>query len=482
VAELNYTIRDKVKRKPWLSGVEHLSCDDPALASELTVIVPDGVHLKRASFNGSPEPESLSNGTYKWRASNVPAAASVDGGVWRGDYEPTVIYSTAEDWREVSGYIEDMFAAVGTPFSDLDENHGTDTSLENILETHKKTIGCVRGVEAPFQLLEPAPRNAGRIYESTYAHPLDRAVLLRAKLAEAGVESVPVLVSAGRTWPGDVPAPEIFDRVFLEVHAHDSSEKLLLDPRHEYHLDPRAMILGRTIMRCEGKGNIVQLPEASPDANRSSLELTLTVNDEGKIDGEGSACMSGVFSPYYSIRGLENETEDFIKAEVEGMFDAASLKTWNIKTLSRDLVEIGFSFEAELPEETEHGRIYLTLPEPFSADRSGIDAIHVERSAYPVPVSVMPCELDVSVEFGDLPGLSLFGNPLDSEATNTVGSVKTSSGKKPAASNVSDSRVILARRLVIERGIIPPGEYGELRSLLLKYNEGRIIFTKNGSD
>lgn len=479
VAELHYTIRDTKKRRPWLSGIEYLAYVDPVITSELAVVVPSGVQLKHASSHGAPEPQQPSDDVYRWRLENVPAAPPIDGGVWRGDHVPNVVFSTTKDWSEVSHYIEGMLktAAGSTPNPGGDSQ--SEATEEKIFEIHKEVLGSVHGVDARFRLFDSAPRKAERIYESAYAHSLDRAVLLKAKLKEAGIESIPVLVSAGRTWPGDVAAPEVFDRIHLEVHAVDSDVTLLLDPESKFLRDPRMMMPGVTIMQCVEGGEITRIPNAVSDENRSSLAVTLTVTDEGKLTGEGSAAMRGIFSPYYSIKGLKSETEDFAKSKVEGMFPAAALKSWNIKTLKKDFVEIGFQFEAELPKETEQGRIYLSLPEAFMADLSGTGGIHLERSAYPVPVRIRPCELNVSVVFEKLSGWELFGNPLRADETNAIGTVRTTTEKKSPG---SDSKLTLTKTLVIEKDVVPSEEYSKLRSLLLKYGEGQIIFTKSSSE
>jgi hypothetical protein len=263
----------------------------------------------------------------------------------------------------------------------------------------------------------------------------------------------------------------------LEVHAHDTGEALWLDPESRFLRDPRTMIAGMTAVRCVGGGEIIRVPQATPVSNQSSLELTLSLDDEGKLVGEGSASMRGIFSPYYSVKGLKNETEEFAKNKVEGMFPAASLKSWNIRTLDKERVEIGFSIEAELPQATAQGRLYLTLPEPFMADLSGTDRVHIERSEYPVPLRVVPCGLSVSVTFESLPGWELLGNPLHADERNAVGHVKTATEREFSG---PEPKLRLTRSLVIEKEIVTGERYPDLRSLLLKYGESQIILTKSG--
>jgi hypothetical protein len=478
VAELVYTIRDKEMRRPWLSGVEHLAHDDPALVTELTITIPAGSRLNYACANGVPEPVSSANDSYYWVLEGVPCSPPVDGGVWRGEHLPTITYSTARDWDEVSSYIAGEFAKCSTLESD-GEVPDDENTLDSILKMHKECVDCVRSVNASFALFDGSARNAEQIYQSAYAHALDRAILLSAKLKKSHIASNPVLIPQGRNWSRDVPAPELFDRIFLEVFPADSKNALLLDPQHEYRHDTKSVLAGRTLMRCGMSAEFIELQPKMPDENASSLELILSIDDEGKMNGEGSVIMKGTFSPYYSVRGVKDETEQFMKSMVESMLPTATMAGWNVRTLEVDHVELGFRFEAELPEANENNRIYLDMPNPFSEEMSRINRVHAERSEYPVPVRVVPCHMQVSVTFKNLKNYSLEGDIINFKENNSVGSM---TAEMETNTHEEDSKITLTKNLIIQKEIIPSTEYKKLRSLLLKYGEGQIILQSKDNE
>ncbi|MFH1754647.1 MAG: DUF3857 domain-containing protein, partial [Candidatus Latescibacterota bacterium] len=385
VAELNYTICDKERWQPWLSGIECLACEDFSLLSMLTIKVPSGMDLNYTYSNGVQDPQFPSEGVYSWALANVPCRPPMDGGVWQGDHIPAIVFSTAKDWGEVVEHVANIFKEY-TVLQPIEVVEPFAANENNIFALHKESIGSVRNIDLPIRLFASNARHAEQIYQSAYAHALDRALILSAKLRARGVDSVPVLVSAGHNWCGEVAALEYFDRILIEVKPADTGDALLLDPDHEYFRDTKSMMPGKTMLRCTGDGEIVQIAQGTPADNQTSLQVRLTMDGEGKLSGEGSVVMTGIFSPYYSVRGLKNETEEFIKSKVERILPSATLRSWNIQTLDRNHVELGFLFESELPAANEHGRTYLDVPTPFSLELSRIDGIHSERSHYPAPI------------------------------------------------------------------------------------------------
>lgn len=478
VAELEYTIRDKKRKKSWMSGVEHLTFDDPALVCELTISVPPGKRLRYSCSNGAPEPITAGDGAYEWKLQNVACSPPVNGGIWRGDHLPTVVYSTANDWDEVAGYIAGHFTEGVLQAVDR-EASSAERSEEIILKLQEECMDCVRSVHAAFGLFDSSPRNAEQIYQSAYAHSLDHAVLLSAKLAEKGIESTPVLVSAGMNCPQEVPAPELFDKILLEAVAEDSKTTLLLDAGRTYLCNAIKMNPNRTLLRCSENAEIIRTERGNPDDNTSTLAITLTINEDGSLAGTGSASMQGAFSPYYSVRGVQNETENFLKKEVERMLPSASMQSWNVNTLQEDHVELGFRFNAKLPDTTESDRIYLSVPKPFCEEISKINNVHVERSEYPVPIRIMPCHMTVSITFDNFSKYDLFVHALQAEEQNNVGSIKADIQMHEQEGN---SKITFTKDLKVTKEMIPPGEYKHLRSLLIRYADGPIIMQNKGGE
>lgn len=478
VAELDYTISDKRRVVKRLSGVEHMAAEDPTLLRTLEIRLPGDARLKYVSISGAPEPEIPGGGVYKWRVEEIPGNLPGGDGVWEGDHLPTVCYSTAESWEEV---LRDVAAGIGeadqrpASISVLVEDAVKEarTDEERVLNIHDAALGCVRSVDAPFALFADQPRGADRIFESAYAHSLDRAVLLSAMLREAGFESVPVLAASGKSWPGDVPVLQVFSRIFLEVSLGEGGDdELLLDPGEPFVRDPRMSISGLNVARCRGGRGIVHVPERKADENKSSLDLTIVFDGEGGIEGEGVAVLTGAFSPYYAIRGVGDETETFIKGGVGDMFSGAVIESWNLNKLEKGHVEFGFRFKASASREKTDTRMYFRIPRPLEADVSGMGMVHVERSTCPTPIRLVPCVLDVSCAFEGPPGWRFAVMPAPDDEKNPIGSIITDS--VPG----TNGGVNFNRRLVINKDFIRGEDYGMLRSLLLKFGEDRVVLEK----
>jgi hypothetical protein len=475
IAELQYVIADR-DPSPWLSGVEILSAEDPTLDRTLEVRLPAGVALKHASWNGAPAPAAPSPGMYAWTARDIPGRTPFGGGAWEGDYFPTVAYGTAASWREVFSAIErslsEALRDVGALRGAVEEamKNRTDDD-DRILAVHRVALEAVSGLRASFALFAATARDADRVYESAYATPLDRAVLLMAMLKAAGFNAVPVLVSSGLSPLGDVPAPELFAAVFVAVPTARGAE-LLLDPGAPYEHDPGFTLAGKTLVRLDGAGTVVRLPLRDANESRTTLDLTLKPGTDGTLDGEGVATMTGLLSPYYLVRGTGSETEKFLKARVKDLLGGAEVAGWNPLKLDADDVEIAFHFTVRLPDKKSGERVYLSLPNPFEAGLSGIERVRLERSNCPDAIKCEPSTLETSCTFEEPTGWRLVALPQPGGANNDVGSASVEVDSEPGAETV------VRTTLTIQSDLVRPEAYGMLRALLLRFGEDRLVLER----
>ena len=270
VAELHYVIADR-NPSPYLSGVEVFSAEDPTEERVLAVKLPVRMRLKHAELNGGiSAPDTSAAGAWIWTVRNIPGRTPFDGGVWEGDYFPALCYSTASDWQTVLSQLDDRLAAAATPVPEAaalvrDDMKGNLTGEAKALALHRLAIGAVTGVRAPFALLAAPPRDAGRIYDTGYANPLDRAVLLAAILRTAGFEPKFVLVSAGTNAVGDVPAPELFASIAVSVPLESEGELL---SRSRRSARARSVVLPRRKDARISRPGAAARPVPRPDLNR----------------------------------------------------------------------------------------------------------------------------------------------------------------------------------------------------------------------
>lgn len=474
VAELQYVIADK-DASPWLSGVEIFGAEDPTIERTIEVVLPAAGTLKHASMNGAPEPATPSAGTCVWTVTNIPGRTPYDGGVWEGDYLPTIVYSTAGGWDEVRAAL--IHGAEDASIKDHglkavvdDATKGMRSPEDMILGIHRVAMESVASINPPYALFASGPRTAERIYASAYATPLDRAVVLMGLLKAAGFDPVPVLVTSGNAWPAEVAAPEIFGKVDVAVPTGTGAE-LLLDPGMPYERDLAFTLAGRMLVRPD-KQSVTTVPAREPGESMTSFDVVLKPGDKGALDGEGNAVMTGLFSPYYLVRGEGTETEDFIKARVKALFGGAELSTWNVRNMSPDRVEIAFHFTVKLPDKKSGERVYLSVPKPFESSLSGIDRVHLERSYCDDAIGVRSCVMEVSCALEAPADWWIVASPEPGATENQIGSARIEAESQSGGAPVVHKTLTLARTLVL------PKEYGELRSLLLMLSDDRLVLER----
>ena len=474
VAELHYVIRD-VTPSPWLSGVEIFSSEDPVQSRVLVVMPGRGRELNATSQNGAPAFAS-SEEIWSWTLRDIAGRTPVDGGMWEGDYFPAVYYSTAPRWDDVLPTLaEDLIAkssavpAVEARVRDALKDLTTDE--DKVLAIHRLAMKAVSDVHAPFNLLSTPARSASRIYDTGYASPLDRAVLLAAMLRTAGYNPGFVLVSAGRAMGGDVPAPELFSRVAVSVSVNDAGE-LILDPTAPFEHDPSFAFAGKTLAYLGPEARVSTLPAKTVTDSRSELTLVLKPGKDSGLEGRGTAILKGAFSPYYIVRKDGNGLEDFMKQRVSSLFDGAKLDTWNPRLLERDRAEIEFAFTVPLPDTKKGERVYITLPKPFDTALSGIERVHVERSDYADAIRIEPCALEMSCTIELPAGWKLITTRFEANEKNDIGSALVDFQAQ------SDGPCVFRKELVLNRDVVRPASYGDLRLLLRAMGEDRIVLEK----
>ena len=474
VAELHYVIRDKAPG-PWLSGVEIFSSEDPVELRVLEVRAGGSGELKCASLRGAPEPEMPAPGVRQWTVRDIAGRTPFAGGAWEGDYFPVACYSTAADWSGLLSKVAARLAGKsGTPdfFAPIVKDATKDlrTDEDRILAIHRFALDRVTTVHAPFGLLAAAPREARRVYESGYASPLDRAVLLRAMLMAAGYEPALVLATAGGAWTDEASAPEIFNSLLVAVKSGDG--ELYLDPGAPFEHDPVFGLAGRTLARLDRQYAIMHLLARDARESRSSLNLVLKQGADGGLAGEGTAVLSGLFCPYYLMRGTGTEAADFVKARVRGLFGGATVASWNPQRLDRNGVEIAFTFTVKLPDVKPGERAYLAVPRPFEAGLSGIDRVRPERSSLADAVRVEPCALEVSCVIEAPAGWKIVSFPRPFGVKNGIGTARVIVETAP------DGKTVCKKALTIEESLVLPAEYARLKALLSAFGEEHLVLER----
>jgi len=476
IAELHYVIADR-NPSPYLSGVEIFSAEDPTEERVLAVKLPPGMELRYASMNdGTPPPDAAVKGAWVWTVRDIPGRTPFDGGIGEGDYFPAVCYSTSADWQGLLSRLGGRLATASTPVpaaeaSILDAVKNCLTHEARVLAVHRLAIGAVTGAHVPFALLAVPARDAARIYNTGYASPLDRAVLLAAMLRSLEYEPRFVLVSGGKTMGGDAPAPELFTRITISVPMGNEGE-LLLDPTAPMEHDPSFALAERTLAYLGPTPRLAQLPAKTSADSRSDLTLALKPGKDGGFEGKGTAVLRGVFSPYYIVREGEDGLEDFLKRRVSSFFGGAELVSWNPRSLERDEVEIDFTFTVKLPDKRKGERVYLAIPRPLESELSGIERVPAGRSQCADAIRIEPCGLGVGCVIEIPEGWKWITDSFSTNETRGIGSISVVSAR------TDDGTLEYNSRLVLATGIVRPESFGVFRSLLRAYGQDRIVLER----
>jgi hypothetical protein len=139
--------------------------------------------------------------------------------------------------------------------------------------------------------------------------------------------------------------------------------------------------------------------------------------------------------------------------------------------MSADRVEISFHFTVKLPDKKTGERVYLSLPRPFEAAQSGIDRVHLERSYCDDAIAMRPSVMEVSCTFEGLTDWKVVASPAPGTTKHQIGSAlieESQSGGAP----------VVHKTLTLERALVLPKEYGDLRSLLLGFSDDRLVLER----
>lgn len=472
VAELVYTIKDKDPAWMPFSIVEHFGAADPVLKKTLRVKVPAGASLRHSSFNGAPEAAAQPDGTYLWEIADIPAYYRHGPAAWEGDYLPTVAAGLSESWDASAAFMDAALreaAGESGRIADLSGKLPADDEYIRLRSLQKTAFECVRGIDPPFELITDSPRKASRIYDSGYAHHLDRAVITAAMLGEAGYGFSIILASRGRNWPPEAAAGGVIGRILFEVKIDGLEDPVLLDPASAEIGPYMQRLSSAAIIRCGGGASIERIPERDSRSNMSILELDLEPGEEGKFRGGGRAVMTGAFSPYHQVRGLGDEMKEFVESSVGGLFSGVELEDWNPGVMEEGRVEIGFTFTGTVPEAAEDGRIYLSVPDPFGSEESLAGRVQYERSESDVPLRLVPCVLETRLK---LEGFGEVRFPPEGSRSGAAGDASIS------VEHPEEGVDVLRRTLEFRTDFVEAADYGSLRSILLLAGEDMIIIKK----
>lgn len=304
----------------------------------------------------------------------------------------------------------------------------------------------------------------GRVLEDRRGSAAEQALVLEGMLDVAGLE--PRLVWAGDRLDGRIDTglanPAWFERVLVMIEL--DNERVFLDP-----ID-RNLGFGQLAPGFEGmpalvyqrKPEVIQLPYDPAAANARSAEVTLAVDADGGVAGEGSMALTGHhawLARAQAARGGDREPAEIWRERLEESFSDYDVEGVEVAD-DLDGRRFTVTWKLALREEEALGDEVTIWPSRPIGPAVQQFALTAETRLTPVQLPFADVdEVALTVTWPD--GWAVELQPGDLSLSNDAGTAEQRVEIDPAGRTLRYSR-----RLEISRAEIPPGpQYAALRNV-----------------
>ncbi|MHC4942289.1 MAG: DUF3857 domain-containing protein [Planctomycetota bacterium] len=480
VAHLIYEIKSNPEFSPFLMGREVFSATQPVDRKTVVVKVPKAIELKYELLNSEDgEPDVADDGafkTYSWTLNDLPMAPPEGMAQSEGDCAPALVFSTCPSWREAGMLIDRGITRAAW----LDDK--MTKIVEDLWKESNGGVEFVRAVNR-FVVEEVASANVDPLYLWYKPRPaqetlgfnvgcnLDKMILLVAMLRGKGYFAEPVFISRDRAVAREVPSMAQFEECRVICTLRDRLDKPLFLENLLY-LSPTRLVqgvfedrlAGRTVFRPSLVNNQLQeIPPLEADKNRVKVEMNLTLDEENHLSGGLALEVGGSLNPYMR---LVDGYESWASGRLKGLLPGATMK--DVKPLRMDENRSMFSASTDKPAKLEKEKDYdlfiYEIPDcPGGAADMHIPVATTERTRplwLPRPVHE---ELNLTIGLPD--GMEAVYLPPQQSLSNSVGKILS-------AVWVEEGVLHLTRTLVLNKQLIPKGEYPALRKLITEWSAG----------
>ncbi len=315
VIELAWRLDDTANENllsDYFGDVQDVQGEVPKARFEYVVSAPPGrplyVNAPRVELTRSEAAQPDGTRLYRWSGRGIAKLVPEPGMPGRSEVAATLHVSTYADWDAVGRYYWGLVRDELTPTDDIR------AALKEILAGVPKgdpaavvravygfVVGKTRYVGLEFGIHGFKPYKVDKVLARRFGDCKDKASLMHALLAAAGVESRLVLVRTRRLGAID-PTPAslaVFDHAILYVPGQD----LWLDGTAELHGSRELPVedQGATVLVIEPQGGsrLSRTPEGRSAANltRASYDIALAADGSAALVGE--ATVSGLGAPAY---------------------------------------------------------------------------------------------------------------------------------------------------------------------------------------
>jgi len=446
----------------------------PVKEASFTVLVPDGHYYRYKAYHMKEKPHVEHQKNYtvlKWELRDVPPLDRERNMPPYGELAKKVAITSVRSWSEIARWYSDLSREAIEPDNlvrktTLRITEGKKTLEEKIRAIYNFVAQNIRYVGMEFGINGYKPHRAGEVLRNRYGDCKDHATLLIAMLKVIGVKGYPVLIptlSKANADP-DLPMPTAFNH---EIAAIKWKKGLLfLDTTSDYvpfgYLPPSDQ--GRNSLVVDvskGDGKLVETPVYPPSSNVEGFRGRFSLSPFGGLKGEFTFNYTGVYGMMERAR-LSGMTPSQIKRHVEELasklspgFDVESFRLSDFKDLNLPYVRIEIrGRDGAYGTRTSH---FLLAKFP-SPDYSRIVSLVAARERkYPFVIGYkMEKVISSTLELPS--GYTLYVRPENLFFKNRVGSLKLTW-------KLSGNRLTLNALMVLNRRVVPPEEYPDLREL-----------------
>ncbi|MBI3886681.1 MAG: DUF3857 domain-containing protein [Opitutae bacterium] len=317
------------------------------------------------------------------------------------------------------------------------------------------------------------PRPAARVLQCNYGDCKDKATLLRALLAVAGIKAYPLVVLAGgrSRLESDWPAPGQFNHCILAIEVDDSVRSLALvehpklgrllvfdptDPFTPLGLLYRSRLADQGLLLAGETGGLIALPAARPEGDRVVRVIHAQLDGLGNLRGRIEERFSGIAASGVRRERQVRKEGDFQKY-LEHSLAATLPALREVKVRPQDrFPEAEFVLDLEFIS-LGYGKLMrdeLLTFKPVLVSRRA--AFRLTKKPRLLPVAVPAQSYEERAEF-TLPEdctVDEAGAPLQLE---------TDFGRYRSSARVVDGKLLFERSLELKELEVPAADYEKVR-------------------
>jgi tetratricopeptide (TPR) repeat protein len=385
----------------------------------------------------------------------------------------TLHVSTYQTWDQVGRYWWGLVKDQLTPNDELTKT--VDTVLKGVDRKDQQAVvkalyafvvTNTRYVALEFGIHGYKPYRVDRVLARRFGDCKDKASLIVAMLKVAGVDARLVLLRMRSL--GALSSEPASLAAFNHAIAYVPSLDLFLDGTAEFHgtrdLPSADRVADVLVVEPGGGSRFLVTPEAKPDDNLSTLELTVSLAKDGSAEVKGQTTVRGQGAPDVrrSYQSAATRKATFETGWAQS-FPGLSLQTLDVSDTTKleDPMKLGFSMRA--PRYAEVLPLGLRFF-PLGAGRAFTQALAplAERKSDVELPGVWSNRFKVSYE--PPAGYTVQGVPEPFDETNDF-------GRATLSVKVENGRPVVTAEITMSKARITPSEYPKFRAWLLRVDQ-----------